>query len=405
MRPSETASGQTWLGNFAEFDRDAAVALIDSLRLVTFTELWSGLRLELVRLVETGALCAPLLALPEQNLRHFGVAKDRAVAYEDFLPGDPARAANGSDAFVSMVLRDLPLAEAATGPPELLLSTDASIEAMRAAHVRSIVIVTDYSGSGGQVISLAESLVRNATIRSWRSRGWLRICVLAFAASPGALERLEKCPAIDDARSVEVAPSLDSLGLLERERETIEELCRQEALGRVSADMALGFQSSGGLLVTERRAPNNLPAVFWQSPNWSPLFPGFDVPSAFVKEVGVYTPGPKAAELAQRAGQSRLGKVLEVKSLRASSAALEVTLAEASRGRCQPVQVSQLTRLNLPEAEKLIRSTIRLGLIDELGNLTQRGRQELDASKRGMRRNTAGTEFPVGGDYYPLHLR
>lgn len=404
MIPSQTPHGQAWLRNFAEQDRDVATLLIDALRVVSFSKLWAGLDEQLRTLIERRQISPPALVIPERSLKHFGIHGEdrvRAVAYEDFEPGADLEVSKlGSDGFVSLLLRELRVRSA--GAPEEWLRPSAKLCELRDARCRSIVVVTDYLGTGSQVLALTSALTRNRTIRSWRSRG-LRIYVAGFAASQDAVIRVRQHRSVDDAWPVEIAPTIMDAPWNPDARAAVVALCEQEC--RVPLDRALGFSGTGGLFLTERSAPNNLPAVLTQNTTgWVPLFPDRTVPVEFARLVGEYRPTESLSDLANRLGQIRLGRNDRVKDMRGASRLAIAVLALANAAPCTDLSIAGELSLDQMRARRLLQSLCHWGFVDSEGAITEAGRRELAAHKRGRRRTTA---FAQGDDsvYYPFNLR
>jgi hypothetical protein len=325
----------------------------------------------------------------------------RPVAYVDFHPGADISATPGSEAFVGMILRDLP-GVARPEPGADWIAPDKSLDDLRDLRCRSIVIVTDYIGTGNRVLKLAAALSRNRRIRSWRSFRWLDIYVVAFAASPEALERVRRSRDVRQVWIVEGAPTFASRSWAPEVNAAVIDLCRAEC--RIDESWALGYRDSEGLFVTERGASNNLPAVLWQTAKgWQELFRGRAVPTLFARELADYVPGPSLTELAEQVGQLRLGQNKRLRYMRASSQSLLRVLLLSRRIQDQASLSAQLG-LEIADIALSLKCLKQLGLLDAAGAITARGRDEIAANKRGLRRTTAGltgSESP----YYPLSLR
>jgi hypothetical protein len=365
------------------------------------------LKARLEALADGGAMRTPALVLPERSLAasELSVPRERrefAVAFQDFVPGAPISVTPGSDGFVGGILRDFARAgRSAPGSP--WIAPDATLEELRDRRCRSIILVTDYIGSGHQVLTLTAAIARHPTIRSWRSLHLLDIRVLAFAASPEALPRLESSKAIDSVWSIEAAPTFATAPWTPIVHDSIVELCQRAC--RKRADWALGYRGSSGLFATERAAPNNLPAVFWQdTSSWRPLFPNRVVPPEFAHEVADYRLLESLSGLAERVGQLRLGRNQRVAHMRVTSRGLlQVLLLINQHSRSSAALAAELG-IDVADVEGLLGSLRQFGLVDPTGRITDAGRREIDAQKRGLRRTNAGLE---GSDaaYYPLSLK
>lgn len=407
MRASETPVGQAWLENFTAPDVPAATVLLDRLRFASIRTLSAGLQARLRELIGTGSIETPVMAVPERALSDFQVregASDPLVAFQDFLPGGPMSVTPGSEGLVGRLLRDFAPA-GSRGSGGDWIAPDADLDRLRTERCRSIVLATDYIGSGDQILALAQAIARHRTIRSWRSRGMLRIYAVAFAATPAALERLRKEAEVDDAWSVEGAPSLETAtaGLGDTVRDSIRDLCLTETT--IGKKWGLGWNGTAGLFVSEHSVPNNLPAVFWQGRAWRPLFPWRTVPSEVAEQFDDLRPSPAVPELAIQVGQLRIGRNKRIDSMPPASKLLLKLLLLISKGpRYTTELLAAQLALDVEDVVGLQDSLERLSLVDSTGRITRRGRRELDAQKRARRWTTAelsGSDEP----YYPHSLR
>lgn len=407
MKPSQTTAGRRWLTNFEGADLPAATILIDSLRYVSLSAIWQGLSSRLAQLGREGKVDRPAVVFPERSMADFGVPSDRrdsAVAYVDFDPGDPVGILSGSEGLMAMIIRDLPGMNSAKGSKEAVwLRPDIGLEGMRERRTRSVVVVTDYMGTGGQVLRFVRALGRNRTIRSWLSFEWIDIHVVAFAASPLALERVSVEKDVSGVWMVEAAPTFATAPWEPGVREAIVDLCERKCGLRDS--WAVGYEGSAGLFLTERGAPNNLPAIMWQSPpGWTPLFGDRAVPPEFARQIGDYRLRESLEDLAERSGQLRLGRNQRLANMReASRAALKMLILLAEGRRNVAVLAAQLG-IDISDAEIFFGLLERLEWVDRAGTITEAGRAEIAANRRGLRRTTAnltGSADP----YYPHSLR
>jgi hypothetical protein len=404
MRPSETSIGQAWLHNFAEPDLPTATLLLDGLRFVTLSTLRDGLGSCLRQLAEDGQLPTPAVVLPERGLADFHLSREQQrspVAYRDFHPGDPIDVTPGSEGLVGMILRDL-LDINRAQPDTPWIPPEASLTSLRARRCRSIVIVTDYMGSGSAVIKLATAIARHPTIRSWRSFRWLDIYAVAFASSQQALDRVRGAGPVREAWAVEAAPTFDTAWASDV-RDAVIDLCNTEC--RINKRWAQGYEGSAGLFLTERNAPNNLPAVLWQTAaNWQPLFPERTVPTSFMLDVGEHRSASSLPEIAERVRQLRFGRNQRLAYMRTSSQLLLRALLLVNAGHRSEAPLAAQLGVDIVDIGTLLESLVQLGLIDAERTTTERGRREIHANKRGLRRTTAelaGSQAP----YYPHSLR
>lgn len=405
MLLSETSSGRDWLANFGQSDLEAAAALLNGLRFVGLDALRNELiaQLEVLRAAEE--IAEPALLLSERKLKDLEggahLDKKTAVAYVDFHPGGKISSTAGSEGIIGIALRNF--AVAGTDDPESpWIPPDAPLERLRDRRCRSIVLVTDYCGTGNQVSILVDTLARNKTIKSWRSLKLVKIHVLAFAASTIALRALDAHPFVDTVHTVEAAPTLDTAPWPKKLKEEIVDLCRRES--RIKG-YSLGFQDSGGLLATGRRAPNNLPAIFWQeTEDWSPLFPKREVTPEVAADLSGYQASESLPALAARLGQPRVSRNQRLEYMRPASRELLRALLAVHRSAKTPAELAAALATPVAKAETLLGTLHRFGFIDEEFRITPGGRGELLAQKRALRRTTANLK---GSDatYYPHSLK
>jgi hypothetical protein len=404
-QPSETASGKRWLANFRSADTEPATALLDNLCFVDLETLRSGLIEGLEDLRSQEKIGVPALLVAERNLgdllKESGVDRGSAVAYTDFHPGGRISSTPGSEGMIGMVLRDFGVA-GSSGAENPWMAPGSPLEALRDRRCRTIVVVTDYCGSGDQVGTLADAIARNPTIRSWLSLKVIEIHVLAFAASPLALRNLGRRPSVSATHTIEAAPSLDTAPWSRAMKKKVVDLCRQE--NRVKG-RALGYRDSRGLLATARRAPNNLPALFWQeSHDWAPLFPGRTVSPEVARDLSGHTPKEELPTLAARVGQSRLSRSTRHEYMRVESRELLRVLLLIQRATRSTAELSAQLGTPMARTKSLLTTLRKLGLVDGEHRITPAGRAEIRAQKRAIRRTDAGL---VGSrdTYYPHGLR
>ena len=411
MRPSETARGQAWLDNFLAEDRWAATALLDS---ISFVRL-STMRTRLVQWFEAAArdgmipqpaVLVPALSLEDIDVLHGETGSTRPekhVAYETYEVGAPIRATPGSEGFVGNLVRDL--TKQPSSRTEGWLGPQSTLNDLRAAGCRSIVLVTDYAGSGTQLIEFARTFVRGATVRSWRSGGFVRIHAVSF-------RRFHSCRG--RSRATEWPGRSTPYGLL-RHPPLLTARGIQSCAGRSNSSVprkasrrrdAFGYKGSRGLFATEAGAPNNLPSVLRRDGGaWRPFFTGRTVPADLSAELGDYRPAQDSADLAAFTGQHRLARSLgsSTPSRRSNGEMLEL-LAHLRAGRRDPVDLAARTATELRRVELLLRGLVTLDFIDADLRLRTRGVAELREGRRAQRRVDIQL-FPGDGEYYPTSMR
>jgi hypothetical protein len=402
--PSITSEGQAWLRNFATEDVATARLILDSLRVPSEHEIRVGL---LDKLNEIRDLRRhPILALPIRSLKDFAGNAAKPVVYEDFLPAAAISVTPGSEAIAANIIRDM--IGIRTASPDFLSPTS-TIEDLRSKACRMLVFVGDYSGSGSECIKYVKSWLRNPTIRSWRSFGWLEVHVVLFAASSLAMKRINRANILDRLHIVEPAADFHSSGWKNAEIRSVVEVCdRYTHPRRRARGEALGYGSSKGLFVMQHTVPNNLPAIFLQprgprNENWGALFPNRVFPVKLQRKLAGYKPRnefsplpeafPDRALLAALVSEGKIPEApyLMVLSLIAGHSGTDETMAGILATSTMQI--------------KDIRAALRAwGLLDGKDHLTDAGWETLRQARMRPRHVT----FSLIGKaepYYPQQLR
>lgn len=307
VRPSETRRGRAWLANFSSGDIDPARQLLDSLRFVSLSDVRAELQIRLLSLIEQRKIELPALLISALSVEDINLREDPKVppvAFKNFQPDDPINVIPGSEGFVGNLIRDL-VSPGSVGADKLL-APSTTLNELRDKRCRSIVVITDYTGSGTQLRNYGMILVRHPTLRSWRSYGLLRIHALSYAGSSQALAMIQRGKGpFDRVWTVEIAPSFQDAPWTADQRKAIETICARY-VPRKNRTRALGFRDSAGLFATDASVPNNIPLILRQvRPNWDPFFEGRTVPPDLFKELRTYAPDENLKDVATRIGQPR----------------------------------------------------------------------------------------------------
>lgn len=417
MKPSETDRGHRWIKNFDPDDRPTARLLLDSVRFASTGHMVTSIRDRLIALVTEGQIEAPVFlipalsatedisALPEEEMTPelFANLPERHVAYKTYIPNSGISSTPGSEGLIGRIVRDIIAHRLLDGAT--VLPAESSLEDIRAARCRSIVLVTDYNGSGTQIRDFAKTLVRHPTLRSWRSGKFLRIHALAFASTEHAAKNaIFPGSPLDGYSTLEIVKSLQDPSWSEIQRESIERLCKRYTIKKMKRD-ALGYKSSGGLFVSDFGVPNNIPAILRQkSDGWSSFFENRVVPQELVTELRDYTPITPLSRSAATAGQIRLARNLKEDRGRLSGRLMLTALSEINAGKVSDEDLSFKLCVTVPTAESIVESLLLLGFISKDRKLTEDGRKELNAGKKSPRKVvplSGGSDEP----YYPRTMR
>ena len=399
---SETGRGLSWLENFPDESRAIATQLLDALLLVS----WSDARIELKSRLEAvfqlsmGRREGPAWVLPvmaDEDTRQIAnlASSIDPAAFDNYLPASGISSTPGSEGAVGNLVRDSVLRDA-IGPKT-------NIEELRSRRVRTVILVTDLVESGSQVEDFAASLLRNKTLRSWKSGRWIQIWVVAYAMSQAAQDKLRGSPHIDDIFFVTSAPSIDSLPWPPHSIEEARLLCIRHA--RKGAD-AMGYKGHGGLFAFQERPPNTSPAIFRQTgKDWSPLFEGRRTPRDLQHELrNVSVPETNHAMTLTAVHQHRLSVSIE-RQFRPENQALLTTLALLLRDPTAKAKIGSTLSLTQSAAEGVFAYLHRMSWVTEDGVVTELGRAELRAGKRGIRQVEKRVRPAPGEPYYPSSLR
>jgi len=402
VRPSETVAGRSWLNNFAPTDQELAARLADSLDIWDHTDALHRLQAFLRDKLNETDFDFPAVVVPirsQEDLGELPSGHSSHIAYETFEPGMDIPVLAGSEADVGAALRDIvAMSEGKLLPPDTPLSE------LKAQRVKSILLVTDYSGSGTQALRFAENFRRNRTIGSWMSYHRISIRVITFATSAAQDSPLLKTPwlalsALATARSASSAPWTPAT------RNAIIRLCEKYSIEQ-SRYPALGYKQSFGLYATNMRVPNNLPQILLRDdPNWFGLFPDRSMRDSFYSELRDYHAHQTLEKALADVGALDLAMELQrsTRPLRATRAIATLQLVDYGM---DPDEVDQLLDLP-PETRELLRaSLISMGFVDNDGRVTREGRQELRDFRRRSTVGVSGARSskpPI--EYVPTQLR
>lgn len=400
-RPSETARGRRWLQNFRESDRGPAQLLIDSLDIVSTDELRFGLRDHIASLGDDDL---PTVLIPVRPQEDLGEPDSRVhVAYSTYHPGSSIPVTPGSEALIGTAIRDL-TGDRPKRKWKRWLHPGCTLKQLRRVRVRRLFLVTDYCGSGRQVVDFAQMFVRNQTLRSWRSFGWIQIGVVAYAASVEARERIAAATNIDHLSVVRPASSFGSAPWTDEERQAIVRLCTEYLLPDQRGEQ-FGYLGSAGLFATHSRVPNNVPLLLRQrGDDWYPFFKGRSVPPDLRAALHDYQGDADLVQIAEDSNQIRLSRAFASGRLKTPSGKIVATLALLARRRRTVVELSYILKEPEKRVQQFVNYLTSLELITDEHRLTDAGWRELRAAKRLSRvisANIEGREPP----YYPQALR
>ena len=397
MRPSETLRAKRWLEQFESDDQDTAARLLDAIVFVPGGEVLASVRgnVEDWLQEERGRLPAaivPILAQEDMQPLMGAELPSEPSVFTDFDPSQDSGADAGSEALVGYVIREIRKSQSR----RTVLPSPVSLKELHDSRARTLLMLTDYIGSGRQVLDYVAAWHRHPTIRSWRSFGLLHTVVVAYAATMEGKRFVETTGQVDELRIVRVVPAMGDGA--EGEWGGLASLCRLYARRGRLRRPPLGFGGSGGLFATSFSVPNNLPAVLIErSTKWEPFFSGRSVPDALAREIQAHEPERDMSEELAGAGQRKLAARLREGRLDRRWHLFLAVLPLAARPDDELSLALGASLAQIRQVRALLEAS---HLIQTNGRLTQAGLRVLSRHRRKPRVVTAdlaGEDSP----YYP----
>jgi hypothetical protein len=400
MRLSETTRATEWLAQFDEEDRASARALLDALRFVPGAEVVAGVRRVVEDFISRGSDHGPAAVVPILSIEDMdGVPDDGSVpnpvVFTHFDPAQPIANDPGSEALMAHLVSEIRKGSLAS----LLVPTPLSLGVMKDARSRTLLCITDYIGSGRQVLSYIETWYRHKSIKSWRSLGWLKIVVVAYASTTAGKIAVEASPHIDELRIVQIAPGIDRLR--QNPDEKLEQVCRLYARrGRLGRP--LGYQGSAGLFASSYSIPNNLPAILIKSSKrWKPFFDNRSISAETAAEINYQRPPVDLPQQLLDVGQIKL-------AMRLASGEVDYRwhryLAAMALLPKDEAALALDLDMDLPSLRAVVETLAGLGLVDASNRLTANGLRTLRAHRKQPRVSSGGL-VPNPSPYYPRYKK
>jgi hypothetical protein len=402
-------TAQKWLAQFRVDDRSAAASMLNAMLLLNEEQVAAALRDQLFKLSENRPSKRRRLALYAE--REFGgappfttaLAKDangrvrrRAVGQKGPAPVTPLRGNTrvGSEGPIAFIISQV--CESAPrsfmnhpGPDRIRAKTNPA---------GSIVIVTDFIGTGKRIRAVLDSFWTVPSVRSWVSSKLLNFEIVAAAATINGIGAVKRHRSRPQVHFEHVAPIVHSHYSPYPNRWSTLIDSYGPAKGR-GADRH-GFGAGAALIAFNYRIPNNTPALIHQSGGgWKALYEGAappDLRAAF----GLKPVEELIARVAE-AEDVALGHDLPV-----SEAAL-VLLLSLIRGRFRAgaeIELAERTGMAVPDVIAAIARAEMTQLLNTDGHLTELGQRFSDdagRSERPHRPLVPTNQVP----YYPMALR
>jgi hypothetical protein len=407
---SESASARRWIEQFKPVDQDDAASLVDRLALFNETDVAQAIsrQLEAIDTVPGRVALyaereiAQTTAFPvEAYLDATGTSHERVISSAPFKPVSPRRGATrvGSEGWmaflISQAIKTNPRFVNHPSPRQYLSSNKAN-------RIRTVVIVTDFIGSGDRIWTMLDKFWRVPTFAAWWSRGYIRFHIVAATGTNAGIVRIKTHPCKATVGVTTVVPTLTGpqpkpwatvwLGLVKR-------------YGK-NHGMPLGHKDTAALVAFEYGMPNNVPAVLGEKfKRWKPLYRG-RAPHDLRPFFGL---PPTITDLLRGAVEhrwARLVHALDFRTRRRDRAEMLAFLL-ALRGRWHAhaeIEVAERSGLQTGDVVRLRGAAMAAGWISDRSRLTDSGRKLLKAGavkKPKLSRAVVGSNAP----YYPTSLR
>ncbi|WP_157954427.1 hypothetical protein [Saccharospirillum mangrovi] len=401
---SEEDTVRSWLDNFEDQDRQAAIDLVNEVLLVSRDDFVEELN-SLLDSISGSKACPKKIALYAErpvkkvfgntpcffpNSRH-GRAEGSGVPP---IVADPRNQEVGSEGIVANLITDYSRRKGGfcfshPGPNKL-----------RSEKVRVIGVVTDFIGSGQRIIRMLDSLGSVATLNSWTSYKLIKFVVLAYSGTTEGLKAVRSHRLRPEVLVVMGCPTIQNSFVGERRKE-VERICHSQPKRHPEP---LGFLASGALIAFSHGCPNNTPPILHsRRSGWRPLFRGrstSELPSELFRFDEC------------NAHDQRTHRLLNIRDARnkldSSKNEEWVTvlkvLAAAEKGLKDPGEISARVRMKINTVDNILMLAIQARWLNCEHRLTQLGMRELARFRRRRRK----APLLVGSDesfYYPTQLR
>lgn len=382
---------RSWLSQFDAADQTTAKLLIDSLLYVSNDHLISGLHdlvFAFVRDVASGPVA--IFAARENTGETYWRRDSRPLSV-------PGRQPVGSEGILSNFCRDL--AKSVKG-----VHDHPSIKQMRKARCRHIICLDDMVGSGSRMVTFAEWLYENKTIRSWHSLNYISFVACTYCTSIVGETKVAQSRLYSSSYQVQSVGNGRSIWTQDQ-RTAIQDLCQKYAQYTRKPDWPLGFQNAFTAIVFSHKCPNTNPAILWASKrgSWNALFD--QRPEFILKGTGRQDRRLRLQERILNAlGHTRLTRPSLFGRLNTESRQLLVLLSCLAARRYRDTILSDILESPLPVIRGQIAQCQSYKWIDDTRHLTQLGKDILVAARRNQ--CIPSKEIELKEDfYYPITLR
>ncbi len=212
-------TAEAWLSQFSATDRPAAMAMLDAMLLLNEEQVSAAIRTQLYALASKRRGKHRRMALYAE--REFGrspafksapvpdrrgVLRQRAIGRTGPAAAKPLRGAArvGSEGLVAFVI-----SQAKEAWPQIFMNHPGpDLIRGKTSPAGSIVIVTDFIGSGSRVRAMLDAFWAVPSVRAWRSRHWIDFKIVAAAGTSAGAMHVRRHRLRPDVMMQHVAPTI-----------------------------------------------------------------------------------------------------------------------------------------------------------------------------------------------------
>lgn len=384
----EAKEAKKWLNQFSLENRATAQLLLDSIIIISNTELIENLTKTLEEFSNNMAKGKIALFVVREVEENMYFSENSSPNRINGLSGV------GSEGLFAHLIRDI-----SRKNPNFL--DHPSITQMRKEKCRHIFCIDDIIGSGKRSRNFCNWLYDDKTIKSWCSLGYIDINVCAYAVTLMGKSKIEELKFVKTVLFVQAIGSGRSFWTSEQ-RDNIIYLCKEYGKLTSKKKMPLGFEDSFTLIIFPHKCPNTNPAILWASKpkSWNALFPirpEFDFSKIFRVNL------KDKSFLFKLLGINSFVDSLIYPSLHDNLKIMVAILSKLNKKKYKPEVISEMFNLPLIEVNMIIDTLKSYRWIDDSFKLTKHGKKILHlAQKKKFIKDVLEEKQNF---YYPITLR
>jgi hypothetical protein len=404
---SETKQSIEWLDHFQGFDKLTAKKLLDGITWISGFEFNKALREN----IEDKALSinGPIGFFIERELRsnQYGVNpfyKQKIKPKSAYgAAKQPIESKNYSDHEVGSEGVISTLATGLKREKTNKYFLHPTVTQIREKKIENFFILTDTIGSGTQVSTYLDSLWKVATIKSLHSFKRLNFFIIAYAATPVGIKKIESHKAQPSVIYSIQCPTIYSVfkGI---NSEEIKQFCEKYYLKQKTYG-PLGFENCGVLIAYDHGIPNNAPLVLFKKSKKKipPRFPS-RVIGKTKEELNSGALNIDHSQSLIRHNQLRLSTSVWLKKANNEAKDFIVVLASLNKKPRSSLAISIRTSIKIRDVEKHIILAKECQFVAKNGRLTDHGVNQLKYLKK-VKKKRKKLVWKIDMGYYPQSLR